>query len=406
MLERGEKRQEDRASFPDTSYEVEKLKEIAVKINTVPKDFDANPKLLRQLAKRAEFAEQNKKKLDWGFAEALALGSILQSGITVRLTGQDAERGTFSHRHAVLHGTNSDQSFIPLNNLSEDQATFYPYNSLLSEFAALGFEFGYSSAKPDALVIWEAQFGDFVNGAQVIIDQYISASEAKWGQKTALVMTLPHGYEGQGPEHSSARLERFLQLCAEDNMQVANFTSPAQYYHALRKQVLQEKKKPLIIMSPKSLLRHPKAVCNVDELANGKFHPFIPGRDVEDQKSISRLVICSGKVYYDLMKFKEENEISDVAIGRLEQLYPFPDSDIEDWFSEYNHVKEIIWCQEEPQNMGAWWYVSTRIQKYLQKGQDLSYVGRQASASPAAGQKKIHEAEQERLVTDALTTQS
>lgn len=406
MLERGEKRQEDRASFPDTTYPVEELKEIAVKINTVPKDFDANPKLLRQLAKRAEFAEQNKKKLDWGFAEALALGSILQSGITVRLTGQDAERGTFSHRHAVLHGTNSDQSFIPLNNLSEDQATFYPYNSLLSEFAALGFEFGYSSAKPDALVIWEAQFGDFVNGAQVIIDQYISASEAKWGQKTALVMTLPHGYEGQGPEHSSARLERFLQLCAEDNMQIANFTSPAQYYHALRKQVLQEKKKPLIIMSPKSLLRHPKAVCNVDELANGKFHPFIPDRDVKDQKSISRLVICSGKVYYDLMKYKEENEISDVSIGRLEQLYPFPDSDIEDWFTEYKRVKEIIWCQEEPQNMGAWWYVSTRIQKYLQDDQNLRYTGRQASASPAAGQKKIHEAEQERLVTDALTTQS
>ena len=406
MLDRGEKKQEERASFPDTKYPVEELKEIAVKINTVPKDFDANPKLLRQLAKRAEYAEENKKKLDWGFAEALALGSILQSGITVRLTGQDAERGTFSHRHAVLHGTNSDQSFIPLNNLSEDQATFYPYNSLLSEFAALGFEFGYSSAKPDALVIWEAQFGDFVNGAQVIIDQYISASEAKWGQKTALVMTLPHGYEGQGPEHSSARLERFLQLCAEDNMQVANFTSPAQYYHALRKQVLQEKKKPLIIMSPKSLLRHPKAVCNVDELASGKFHPFIPDRDIEDKKSINRLVICSGKVYYDLMKFREENEISDVAIGRLEQLYPFPDSDIEDWFNKYKHAEEIIWCQEEPQNMGAWRYVSIRLQKYLQKNQNLTYVGRQASASPAAGQKKIHEAEQERLVSDALRSQS
>lgn len=406
MLDRGEKKQEERASFPDTKYPAEELKEIAIKINTVPKDFDANPKLLRQLAKRAEYAEENKNKLDWGFAEALALGSILQSGITVRLTGQDAERGTFSHRHAVLHGTNSDQSFIPLNNLSKDQATFYPYNSLLSEFAALGFEFGYSSAKPDALVIWEAQFGDFVNGAQVIIDQYISASEAKWGQKTALVMTLPHGYEGQGPEHSSARLERFLQLCAEDNIQVANFTSPAQYYHALRKQVLQEKKKPLIIMSPKSLLRHPKAVCNVDELANGKFHPFIPDRDVKDEKIISRLVICSGKVYYDLMKFREENEISDVAIGRLEQLYPFPDSDIEDWFNKYKHVEEIIWCQEEPQNMGAWWYVSIRLQKYLQQNQNLTYVGRQASASPAAGQKKIHEAEQERLVSDALRTKS
>ncbi|MGF1671284.1 MAG: multifunctional oxoglutarate decarboxylase/oxoglutarate dehydrogenase thiamine pyrophosphate-binding subunit/dihydrolipoyllysine-residue succinyltransferase subunit [Balneolaceae bacterium] len=402
MLDRDEQEQKERSAFPDTTYPMEDLKEIAVKINTVPKDFDANPKLLRQLAKRAEYAEQNKKKLDWGFAEALALGSILKSGITVRLTGQDAERGTFSHRHAVLHGTNTDQSFIPLNNLSEDQATFYPYNSLLSEFAAVGFEFGYSSTKPEALVIWEAQFGDFANGAQIIIDQYISASEVKWGQKSSLVMTLPHGYEGQGPEHSSARLERFLQLCAEDNMQIANFTTPAQYYHALRKQVLQEKKKPLIIMSPKSLLRHPKAVCNVEELASGKFHPFIPDQSLEDEKKIQRLVICSGKVYYDLLKYKEENEIKNIAIGRLELLYPFPDNDLKKWFSDFAHVKDIIWCQEEPKNMGAWIYAFPRLLKQLHNDQKLGYAGRQASASPAAGQKKIHEAEQERLVKEAL----
>jgi len=402
MLDRSEKEQEERETFPDTSYPMEELKDISLKLNTVPKDFDANPKLLRQLAKRAEIVNNNEKRLDWGFSEALAIGSLLKTGITVRLTGQDAERGTFSHRHAVLHGTDTDQRFIPLNNLSEDQAPFYPYNSLLSEFAALGFEFGYSAEKTDALVIWEAQFGDFANGAQVIIDQYISACEAKWGQKTALVMTLPHGYEGQGPEHSSARLERFLQLCAEDNMQVMNLTSPAQYYHVLRKQALQEKKKPLIIMSPKSLLRHPLAVCNAEELANGKFQPFIEDDDVKDKKKISRIILASGKVYYDLLKHKEEIEADHVTINRVEQIYPFPDRDIHSLLKKYSHVKEVIWCQEEPRNMGAWSFVAPRIKSLLQSKQKLEYVGRQASASPAAGQMKIHQVEQERLVKNAI----
>jgi 2-oxoglutarate dehydrogenase E1 component len=286
--------------------------------------------------------------------------------------------------------------------LSEDQGDFYPFNSLLSEFAALGFEFGYSSAIPEALVIWEAQFGDFVNGAQVIIDQFISASEEKWGQKSALVMTLPHGYEGQGPEHSSARLERFLQLCAEDNMQVANLTTPTQYFHILRKQTLQEKKKPLIIMSPKSLLRHPMAVCTVEELANGAFQPFLADTEVEDKESIDRLIICSGKVYYDLYKAREENEKNNIAIGRIEQFYPFPDEDIENFLQEYKHVKEVIWCQEEPKNMGAWNFLFPRLQPLLKDGQTIRYAGRQAAASTAAGQKKIHDAEQERLVSEAL----
>ena len=312
------------------------------------------------------------------------------------------ERGTFSHRHAVLHGTDTAQKFIPLNNLYEDQGIFSPYNSLLSEFAALGFEFGYASAKPDALVIWEAQFGDFANGAQVIIDQFISSSEAKWGQQSSLVMTLPHGYEGQGPEHSSARLERFLQLCAEDNMQVANFTTPTQYFHALRKQVLQEEKKPLIIMSPKSLLRHPLAVCSVEELATGRFYPFIEDSEVEDADQIDRLVICSGKVYYDLYKEREEQEKTSVAIARLEQFYPFPDKDLSSYLEQMSHVKDIVWCQEEPRNMGAWTFVSPRIEKLLGKDQKLRYAGRQASASPAAGQKAIHEAEQKKLIEDAL----
>ena len=402
MLDRTEQAQSDRAEFPVTNYPLEDLTDIAVKLNTVPKSFDANPKLLRQLAKRAEAAEKNEAKIDWGFAEALAFGSLLKNGITVRLTGQDAERGTFSHRHAVLHGTETSQRFIPLNNLSEDQAAFYPFNSHLSEFAALGFEFGYSAAKLDALVIWEAQFGDFVNGAQIVIDQFISASEAKWGQQSALVMTLPHGYEGQGPEHSSARLERFLQLCAEDNIQVANLTNPTQYFHILRKQTLQENKKPLIIMSPKSLLRHPKAVCSVESLANGAFHPFLNDSEVENPSEIDRIVICSGKVYYDLLKEREENEKNNVALTRLEMLYPFPDKDISEFLNDFKSVKEIVWCQEEPKNMGAWSFVMPRIQELLLNGQKLIYAGRQASASPAAGQKKVHEAEQTKLVQDAL----
>ncbi|MDX1640485.1 MAG: multifunctional oxoglutarate decarboxylase/oxoglutarate dehydrogenase thiamine pyrophosphate-binding subunit/dihydrolipoyllysine-residue succinyltransferase subunit [Balneolaceae bacterium] len=402
LLKRPEKNQSERESFPDTTYPREDLEEIAVKLNTVPKDFDANPKLLKQLAKRAEAAKENEKKIDWGFAEALAFGSLLKSKRPVRLVGQDAERGTFSHRHAVLHGTKTDQRFIPLNNLSEDQATFYPFNSLLSEFAALGFEFGYSSARPEALVIWEAQFGDFVNGAQVIIDQFVAASEAKWGQRSALVMTLPHGYEGQGPEHSSARLERFLQLCAEDNLQVVNLTTPTQYFHALRKQTLQEKKKPLIIMSPKSLLRHPMAVCNVEELSNGSFQPFIPDQEFEDLDSIERIILCSGKVYYDLFKMRDSEELNNIAIGRLEQFYPFPDKDVSEYLKKFDKVKDIIWCQEEPRNMGGWTFVNPRIDELLQDKQKLSYAGRPSAASTAAGQKKIHDAEQERLLRDAL----
>jgi len=402
MMTRHQMSQEEWPEFPDTTYPREEIKDIAIKLNTVPKDFDANPKLLKQLAKRAEIVENNEKKIDWGFAEALSFGSLLKSGVTVRLTGQDAERGTFSHRHAILHGTQTDQEFIPLNNLSDDQAPFYPYNSLLSEFACVGFEFGYSSAKPEALVIWEAQFGDFVNGAQVPIDQFISASEAKWGQKSALVMTLPHGYEGQGPEHSSARLERFLQLCAEDNMQVVNLTTPAQYFHILRKQAMQEDKKPLIIMSPKSLLRHKLATSSTDELVNGKYQPIIPDTGKELKKDVNRVIFCSGKVYYDLFQKRSQNEADHIALVRLEQFYPFPDADVKKILEDYSHADDIVWCQEEPRNMGAWNFVSTRIMEQLTDGQKLRYVGRQASASPAAGQMKIHKAEQEKLINQAL----
>lgn len=404
LIDRTESDQKIRNKFPDTTYPAEELNDIAVKINTVPKDFDANPKLLRQLAKRAESVKNNEKKIDWGFAEALAFGSLLKSGHTVRITGQDVERGTFSHRHAVLHGTQTDQIFVPLNHLEKDQAKFHVHNSLLSEYAALGFEFGYSSKKRDALVIWEAQFGDFANGAQIIIDQFISSSEAKWGQTNSLVLNLPHGYEGQGPEHSSARLERFLQLCAEDNMQVMNLTTPGQYYHMLRKQALSEMKKPVVLMSPKSLLRHPSATSNTDDLSKGKFMPFIQDLEMTDSGSIKRLVVCSGKVYYDLLKHRKENDIKDVGIARLEQFYPFPDKDVKEYLGSLKNVKDVVWCQEEPKNMGAWFFVASRFIEVLGKGQKLSYSGRQAAASPAAGQKKMHDVEQERLVIDALVS--
>ncbi|HEX6981217.1 MAG TPA: multifunctional oxoglutarate decarboxylase/oxoglutarate dehydrogenase thiamine pyrophosphate-binding subunit/dihydrolipoyllysine-residue succinyltransferase subunit [Balneolaceae bacterium] len=402
MTHRKETKQADRPEFPDTTYPEGELNEIAVKLNTVPKDFDANHKLLKQLAKRAEIVAKNEQKIDWGFAEALSFGSLLKNGTTIRLTGQDAERGTFSHRHAILHGTETDQKFTPLNNLSDDQAPFYPYNSLLSEFACVGFEFGYSAARLDALVIWEAQFGDFANGAQIPIDQFISSSEAKWGQKCSLVMTLPHGYEGQGPEHSSARLERYLQMCAEDNMQVVNLTTPAQYFHILRKQAKQEDKKPLIIMSPKSLLRHPLATSKTEDLAKGKYQPFIADEEVKDKNKLDRLVICSGKVYYDLYKKRQQDELENVAIARMEQFYPFPDADLTNLLKEYSHVEDIVWCQEEPKNMGGWTFVAPRITEQLQKNQTLRYAGRQASASPAAGQMKIHQAEQTKLLSEAL----
>ncbi|MEX1135469.1 MAG: multifunctional oxoglutarate decarboxylase/oxoglutarate dehydrogenase thiamine pyrophosphate-binding subunit/dihydrolipoyllysine-residue succinyltransferase subunit [Balneolales bacterium] len=395
-------RQKERVPIPDTTYDAEKLKEIALQLNKVPKGFDANPKLLRILAKRHEIVANNEKKIDWGFAEALAFGSLLKEGTRIRLTGQDSERGTFSHRHAVLHGTKKSQNFIPLNNLSDGQAKFSIYNSLLSEFAALGFEFGYSSTNLEDLVIWEAQFGDFNNGAQIIIDQYISSSEVKWRQNSGLVMLLPHGYEGQGPEHSSARLERFLQLCAEDNIQVVNCTTPAQYYHMFRRQAMQKTKKPLIVMTPKSLLRHSRAVSNTEELATGRFQELIPDQDVKKSRDVDRIIFCSGKVYYDLLAYKENNGIDHVAITRLEQFYPFPDKDLEKYLKEYKHVKKLVWCQEEPKNMGGWYFVQTRFKHMLQKGQVLHYEGRTASASPATGSSRLHAAEQEKLVTNAF----
>ena len=389
-------------NLPETRYDIDKLKEIGRKLNTLPQDFDANPKLLRILAKRSEIVEKNQKKIDWGFAEALAFGSLLIEKRPVRLTGQDSERGTFSHRHSVLHGTKKDQTFVPLNNLDDSQATYKVYNSLLSEFAVIGFEFGYSSLRPEALVLWEAQFGDFNNGAQITIDQYIAASESKWRQTSGIVLLLPHAYEGQGPEHSSARLERFLQLCADNNIQVANCTTPAQYFHILRRQALREDKKPLVIMSPKSLLRHAKVVASIEELAEGEFREVIHDSYVENSRYVKRLVFCSGKVYYDLESMREEEELDDVAIIRLEQFYPFPDESISEILEEYKHVENVVWCQEEPKNMGGWQYIEPRLRSMLYENQSIEYTGRVASASPATGSAQIHAAEQELLVKEGL----
>lgn len=405
LIDRSETPQAKLPAYPDTSVDITKLKDIAVKLNTLPQDFDANPKLLRILAKRAEIVEQNQKKIEWGFAEAIAFGSLLSEGYTVRISGQDVERGTFSHRHSVLHGTETAHQFVPLNHIAEEQANYYAYNSHLSEFAVLGFEFGYAATNDTSLVIWEAQFGDFANGAQIIIDQFISSSETKWGQRSDVVLNLPHGYEGQGPEHSSARLERFLQLCAEDNMQVVNLTTPSQYYHLLRKQALQNEnfKKPLVIMTPKSLLRHPKAVSNIEELANGKFQPLIADEAIADASSVERVVFCSGKVYYDLLQQREADGMEQkVALVRMEQFYPYVDADVENTLKQYSKAKDIVWCQEEPKNMGAWTFIAPRLSEQLKRGQKLRYSGRHASASPAAGQMKIHLVEQERLVKSAL----
>ncbi len=388
--------------MPDTTYDLGKLKEIGRNLNTLPQDFDGNPKLLRILAKRSEIVEKNQKKIDWGFAEALAFGSLLVEKHPVRLTGQDSERGTFSHRHAVLHGTEKNQVFVPLNNLEEEQATFKVYNSLLSEFAVVGFEFGYSSLRPEALVLWEAQFGDFGNGAQIIIDQYIAASESKWRQTSGVVLLLPHGYEGQGPEHSSARLERYLQLCADNNLQVVNCTTPAQFYHILRRQALRVAKKPLVIMTPKSLLRHTRVVSSIEEMARGAFHEVLDDVVITDASAVRRLVFCSGKVFYDLLAQREKEDREDVAIVRLEQFYPFPDESLSQVINKYDNIESVAWCQEEPKNMGGWGFVQPRLGELLGGEIKLEYAGRVGSASPATGSTQIHTAEQELLVREAL----
>ncbi len=390
----------------DTGVAEEKLKEIGLALAKIPPNIKVNSKIVRQLEVKKTMMETG-TGLDWAMGEALAYGSLLAEGSRVRLSGQDCGRGTFSHRHSVLVDQETEERYVPLNNLGVEQAHYEVIDSSLSEFAILGFEYGYSLALPNSLTIWEAQFGDFANGAQVIIDQFISSSEIKWLRMSGLVMLLPHGYEGQGPEHSSARLERYLQLCAEDNMQVVNCTTPANFFHVLRRQLKRNFRKPLIVMTPKSLLRHKLAVSDLAEFTTGThFKRIIPdnAKLVKDDK-IRRVIITSGKVYYDLFEKRAAQNIDDIAIIRMEQYYPFPERELTNELKRYKNA-EIIWCQEEPKNMGAWTFVSPRIDDMLENmGRNIRvrYIGRPEAASPAAGYLKIHEKEQKALVEQALT---
>lgn len=384
-----------------TAVSMEWLESVAEALTTFPDGFKVHPKLEPQFKKRKKLlVEEN--KIDWAFAEALAFGTLLCEGVAVRLCGQDSTRGTFSQRHLILVDLNTGQEYVPLNNIEPEQAQIQACDSLLSEEAALGFEFGYTVADPLTLVIWEAQFGDFGNGAQVMIDNFIVSSEAKWDQPCDLVMLLPHGYEGQGPEHSSSRIERFLTLCAENNIRVCNCTTPAQYFHVLRRQMHDAVRKPLVVMTPKSLLRHPKVISHPNEFTSGGFRELLDDPNVEDRSKVERLVICSGKVYYDLLEYQQENDIHKVAIVRVEQYYPYPKEQIAELLKAYSKAGDVVWVQEEPQNMGAWNYLRYRIQDDLRLNQSLRYVGRPESASTATGSLSVHKDEQRKLVEGAF----
>jgi len=384
-----------------TSVEMDVLRSVALRLSTVPGSFRLHPKLMGFMAKRRELVDGN-PDIDWSFAEALAFGTLVYEGTPVRLSGQDCARGTFSQRHAVLYDLDAGTKYVPLKNISADQAQFDVFDSLLSEAAVLGFEFGYSVADPLALVLWEAQFGDFANGAQVVIDNFIASSESKWHQPCDLVLLLPHGMEGQGPEHSSARLERFLSLCAEDNMRVCVPTTAAQYFHLLRRQMRDAKQIPLVVMTPKSILRHPKASSAPKEFAGGEFNLVLNDQAVSDPQSIRRVLLCAGKVYYDLLKEREERKKPQVAIIRVEQLFPFPEWHLSEALAVFPHVEEVCWVQEEPQNMGAWNFISRHMGHTFPFGRDFRYIGRPERASPASGSFKVFRQEQQALVTEAL----
>jgi 2-oxoglutarate dehydrogenase E1 component len=340
---------------------------------------------------------------DWGFAENLAYASLLDAGFPVRLSGQDSGRGTFFHRHAVVYDQATGNAHVPLQRLQADQPHFVVIDSILSEEAVLGFEYGYATAEPDSLVIWEAQFGDFVNVAQVVIDQFITSAGTKWGLFCGLTMLLPHGYEGQGAEHSSARLERFLQLCAGHNIQVCVPTTPAQIFHLLRRQMIRPYRKPLVVLSPKSLLRHRLATSSLDELASGYFRPVICESDALDPEKVKRVVACTGKVYFDLLEARRARGLDNVAIVRVEQLYPFPYEQFAESLARFYNAEELIWCQEEPQNQGAWDQIKHRFHPQMEAGKKLYYVGRPGSAAPAVGQFRVHLKQQERLIDEALS---
>ncbi|MCC5841453.1 MAG: 2-oxoglutarate dehydrogenase E1 component [Opitutales bacterium] len=381
-----------------TNVDKKSLTHVARSLTRIPDNFNVNPKIKRQLLAKLESFEKD-EGIDWAFAEALAWGTLMMEGKHVRLSGQDVARGTFSQRHAVFFDSKTREKYYPLLAMEGRKGLLCVHNSLLSEAAVLGFDYGYSLDFPDMLCMWEAQFGDFCNGAQVIIDQFIASSESKWQRVSGLVMLLPHGYEGQGPEHSSARLERFLQLCADDNIQVANLTTPAQYFHILRRQIMRDFRKPLVIMSPKSLLRHREAVSRKEDFTDVVFGSILT--DPEKPQKAKRAVLCSGKVYYDLAKHRRENKITDTAIIRIEQLYPFNHDRLNLTMAAFPDVKTIVWCQEEPQNMGAWSFIAPILEDTL--GKKPLYAGRDAAASPAVGSLILHNREQAQLVEEAFT---
>ena len=381
----------------NTGVKEKALSALCQQLVTLPEEFTLNPKLERLLKRRAQAVER-KHGIDWAGAEALAFASLLTEKVTIRLSGQDSGRGTFSQRHSVLVDTNSGDRFIPLDNLDKNQAPFYVYDSLLSETGVLGFEYGYSLAQPHGLILWEAQFGDFANNAQSIIDLFIVSGESKWQRLSGLVLLLPHGFEGLGPEHSSARLERFLQLCAGDNIQVCYPTSPAQYFHLLRRQVKSAIRKPLVVMTPKSLLRHPAAVSSLDELSTGSFQMVLD--DSDEFQEAKKILLCSGKIYYELCARRKELEITDIAVIRLEQFYPFPDHRLKAIVSAYSKAKHWCWVQEEPQNMGGWIFIKPRLEKIIKR--TLRYIGRNSASSPATGFPAIFRQEQNLILEKAV----
>ncbi|ABV37421.1 Oxoglutarate dehydrogenase (succinyl-transferring) [Shewanella sediminis HAW-EB3] len=380
---------------------MERIKNLAEKISYVPEGHKLQSRVAKIYKDRALMAS-GEKLLDWGFAETLAYASIVEDKKRIRITGQDSGRGTFFHRHAVLHNQNDATAYLPLRNIADEQGPIDITDSVLSEASVLAFEYGYATAEPGGLTLWEAQFGDFANCAQVVIDQFLSSGEQKWGRLCGLTMLLPHGYEGQGPEHSSARLERFLQLCANHNMQVCVPSTPAQVYHMLRRQVVRPMRRPLVVMSPKSLLRHPLAVSSMEELAEGSFQNIIPEMESLDNTNVDRVVFCSGKVYFELLEKRRKENVTNVALVRVEQLYPFPHEDMETILADYQHVKDFVWCQEEPQNQGAWYCSQHHFWSSIPAGAQLTYAGREASAAPACGYPALHAQQQESLINSAL----
>ncbi|GAK16567.1 LOW QUALITY PROTEIN: 2-oxoglutarate dehydrogenase E1 component [Vibrio sp. JCM 19053] len=389
----------------DSKYDKTRLIELGNRLCQYPESHKLQSRVNKLYNDRLSMMT-GEKAIDWGMLETLAYATLVDDGKRIRLSGQDSGRGTFFHRHSVLHNQTDASTYIPLANIHDNQGPFQVFDSVLSEEAVLAFEYGYATAEPGGLTIWEAQFGDFANGAQVVIDQFISSGEQKWARLCGLTMLLPHGYEGQGPEHSSARLERYLQLCAEQNMQVVVPSTPAQVYHMIRRQVVRPMRRPLIVMSPKSLLRHPLCTSTIEDLADGTFQSAIPEVDDLEPSKVKRVVFCAGKVYFDLLEQRRNNEQDDVAIVRIEQLYPFPMEEVQAAIAQYTNVEDFVWCQEEPQNQGAWYCSQHNFRAAIPAGANLKYAGRPASASPAVGYMSVHLKQQKALVEDALNVNS